>query len=71
MRFMFIGGYPKGYDNPFAPETRSGFIPRNTGKELKIDALYFDIWKNAKEENDGVVSRETCEHLKSQQDECI
>jgi len=61
MKFVFIGGYPKGYDDPFAPETRSGFILRNIVKELKIDTFYFDLWKNEGEERrwSRIVSSET------------
>jgi len=61
MKFVFIGGYPKGYDKQFAPETRSEFILRNIVKELKIDTFYFDLWKNEGEERrwSRIVSSET------------
>jgi hypothetical protein len=52
MRIVLIGGYPKGYHEPFHIKTTSGRILRKIVSELDFDPIYFDLW-NTKEEEDS------------------
>ncbi len=50
-KLLLIGGYPKGYDEPFHIKTASGRILRRILKKNDIQAVLFDLWENEKEEN--------------------
>ncbi|PIZ52713.1 hypothetical protein COY26_03855 [Candidatus Woesearchaeota archaeon CG_4_10_14_0_2_um_filter_33_10] len=50
-KLLLIGGYPKGYEEPFHTKTPSGKILRGILKKNKIEAVLFDLWCNEKEEN--------------------
>ncbi len=52
MKLILIGGYPKGFDEPFHPKTASGRILRKIVTELKLNPIYFDLW-NTKQEEDS------------------
>jgi hypothetical protein len=63
MKIVLIGGYPKGFDEPFHPKTTSGRILRKIVNELKIDPIYFDLWSNKQEEDSRKLSNKTKEKL--------
>lgn len=50
-KLLLIGGYPKGYEEPFHIKTVSGRILRGILKKNNIPAVLFDLWNNEKEEN--------------------
>jgi len=50
-KIILIGGYPKGFAEPFHVKTRSGKILRKITDDLKISPIFFDLWNNKKEEN--------------------
>lgn len=50
-KIVLIGGYPKGYDEPFHIKTTSGRVIRKIVDELKIDPIYFDLWDSKEEED--------------------
>ena len=56
MKIVLIGGYPKGYDEPFHPKTASGRILRKIESELNINPTYFDLWKTKEEEDTRLLS---------------
>ena len=58
-RIVLIGGYPKGYDEPFHIKTTSGRILRKIVGELKIDPIYFDLWNSKEEEDSRKLSNKT------------
>ena len=51
-KIVLIGGYPKGYNEPFHVKTTSGRILRKIVTDLNMDPIYFDLW-NSKEEEDS------------------
>lgn len=65
MKTILIGGYPKGFDEPFHIKTTSGRILRKIVDEINaekprvkshkkglfIDPIYFDLWKTKVEED--------------------
>lgn len=57
-KLLLIGGYPKGYEVPFHPNTVSGRILRGMLKKNNLAAVLFDLWGNAKEENSEKLSSE-------------
>lgn len=65
MKIVLIGGYPKGFDEPFHPKTTSGRILRNIVNEIGIDPIYFDLWKNEEEEISRKISSEIKKQLKN------
>jgi len=50
-KLLLIGGYPKGYEEPFHIKTHSGRVLHGMLKKNGIQAVLFDLWNNAKEEN--------------------
>ena len=50
-KIILIGGYPKGFDEPFHIKTRSGKILRKITDDLKICPIFFDLWANQNEED--------------------
>ena len=59
VKLLFVGGQPKGEDEPFSSKTHSGKILRRIVKELKylyeIEVGYYDIWRSAEEERRGIL----------------
>ena len=45
-KILFVGGNPKGWDEPFDLRTHSGQVLRGIVNELGIDAHYLDLWDN-------------------------
>ncbi len=62
-KIILIGGYPKGYDEPFHIKTTSGRILRKIVDELKIDPIYFDLWNSREEEDSRKLSSKTKKKL--------
>ena len=62
-KIVLIGGYPKGYDEPFHIKTTSGRILRKIVDELKIDPIYFDLWNSKEEEDSRKLSSKTKKKL--------
>ena len=58
-KIVLIGGYPKGYDEPFHSKTASGRIIRKIIDELKMDPIYFDLWSSKEEEDSRKLSNKT------------
>jgi hypothetical protein len=50
-KLVLIGGHPKGFDIPFHPKTKSGKILRKITGDLKICPIFFDLWKDQKDED--------------------
>lgn len=50
-KIVLIGGYPKGFSEPFHIKTKSGKILRKIADDLKICPIFFDLWNNQKEED--------------------
>ena len=59
MKIVLIGGYPKGFDEPFHIKTVSGRILRKIVSELDFDPIYFDLWDTKEEENSRKLSVKT------------
>lgn len=64
MKIVLIGGYPKGFNEPFHPKTTSGRILRKIVGELELKPSYFDLWKNEQEECSRQLSAEIIIKLK-------
>ena len=64
MKIVLIGGYPKGYDEPFHIKTTSGRILRKIVKELKLEPIYCDLWNSKEEENSRRLDIKTKNKLK-------
>jgi hypothetical protein len=58
-KLLFIGGYPKGFAEPFSPLTHSGHLLRLIVKRLSdlydLDVGYYDVWRDAEEEKRGII----------------
>ena len=52
---LLVGGHPKGYPEPFSPNTMSGRRLRKIVPNLEIDVEYFDLWENEEQEQIGYV----------------
>ncbi len=65
MKIVLIGGYPKGFDEPFHIKTVSGRILRKIVCELKLEPIYFDLWNSKEEEDSRELSVQTRKKLKS------
>jgi len=52
MKIVLIGGYPKGFDEPFHIKTKSGKILRKITNDLNMNPIFFDLfikyWPNYK-----------------------
>lgn len=71
MRFLFVGGHPKGRTEAFAPDTRSGRVLRSIVRELGLDAEYTDLWETEKQEKEKTISQEKLNYLWSKaEDDC-
>lgn len=53
MKVLLIGGHPKGHERPFDPSTLSGKRLRQMVDEIKLDAIYLDLWQTEEEEERG------------------
>lgn len=62
-KLVLIGGYPKGYDEPFHIKTKSGKVLRKIVSDLKIEPIYFDLWKDEKEENSRILNKNVKKEL--------
>ena len=49
-KLLLIGGYPKGFAEPFHPATKSGRILRDILRRNNIEAEFLDLWNNENEE---------------------
>ncbi|HDL02275.1 MAG TPA: hypothetical protein ENH20_00400 [Candidatus Pacearchaeota archaeon] len=56
MTILLIGGYPKGHDIPFHPNTRSGKILRKIIKENNLNPKIINLWENDKQEKTAIIS---------------
>jgi len=63
-KIVLIGGYPKGFEEPFHIKTRSGRILHKIVDNLKIKPTFFDLWKNIDEENARTLSNITTRTLR-------
>jgi hypothetical protein len=59
MKIVLIGGYPKGFKEPFHIKTRSGRVLHKITDELQIKPVFFDLWENKKEEDLRTLSDKT------------
>ena len=59
MKIVLIGGYPKGFKEPFHIKTKSGRVLHKITDELKINPVFFDLWDNKEEEESRVFTKET------------
>ncbi|NWG36692.1 hypothetical protein [Nitrososphaera sp.] len=57
-KLLIIGGYPKGYKEPFSYETRSGKVLRRILSSHNIEALLMDLWGSRHEEEMGRIKPE-------------
>lgn len=55
MKLLLVGGYPKGYDIPFHPETLSGKRLRRLVDKYNLDVEYLDIFQNEMAEKFGLI----------------
>jgi hypothetical protein len=62
---LLIGGYPKGFPEPFSPQTLSGRRLRKIVSDLGLDSRveYYDLWRRESEEYKGVIPVLTREYL--------
>lgn len=60
---ILVGGNPLGYSIPFHPETKSGKVLRGIVKEVGLNAQYFDIWKNPKQEYESLLDSDILRRL--------
>ncbi len=58
-KIILIGGYPKGYNEPFHIKTKSGKILRKITEDLKICPTFFDLWDTQKEEESRKLKNST------------
>ncbi len=63
-KLILIGGYPKGYSEPFHIKTTSGRILRKIVNELKLNPIYFDLWDTKEEEDSRIISVKNKNKLK-------
>jgi len=64
MKIVLIGGYPKGFKEPFHIKTKSGRVLHKITDDLNIKPEFFDLWKNKEEEDARVLSNKTISMLK-------
>jgi len=62
-KIVLIGGYPKGYSEPFHIKTKSGKVLRKITCDLKINPEFFDLWNNQKEEDKRTLNTRKKEKL--------
>ena len=70
MAILLIGGYPKGYDVPFHPDTRSGKILRKIILEHNIDAKIMDIWDDEEQEKAAVIYSDIIDVISDASGDC-
>ncbi|MDG6918299.1 MAG: hypothetical protein JRN62_02530 [Nitrososphaerota archaeon] len=61
---LLVGGYPKGHAEPFHPKTLSGARLRHIVADLELDAQYYDVWANARQEEAKHVSSRAAARIK-------
>lgn len=63
MKIVLIGGHPKGFDEPFNIKTKSGKVLRKITGDLKIEPIFFDLWDNQEDQDEGVIREKVKEEL--------
>ena len=58
-KIVLIGGYPKGFKEPFHIKTKSGRVLHKITDELKINPTFFDLWNNKEEEESRIFTKGT------------
>jgi hypothetical protein len=56
MKLVLIGGYPKGFKEPFHTKTKSGRVLHKITNELQIKPALFDLWESKEEEDSRKLS---------------
>jgi len=64
MKIVLIGGYPKGFEEPFHIKTRSGRVLHKIVDNLEITPKFFDLWTNKEEEDSRILPNNTILTLK-------
>lgn len=64
-KYLFIGGYPKGYEEAFSICSHSGKILWGLVRELGLTALAFDLWEDDIEERKGYIFLSEREQLEN------
>jgi hypothetical protein len=59
MKIVLIGGYPKGFEEPFHIKTRSGKILHKITDQLQNKPIFFDLWENKEEEDARILTDKT------------
>ena len=63
---ILIGGHPKGFKEPFHPETKSGKILRKMIGEPKEGSFcFFDLWENQEQQDLGIIDKKVIKELKT------
>lgn len=55
-RLLLIGGFPKGYDTPFHPDTLSGKRLLKLKERHNLFMEFLDLWNTDKEEKEGIIT---------------
>jgi hypothetical protein len=63
LKIVLIGGHPKGFDEPFHVKTKSGRILRKITDSLDFNPIFFDLWKDQKEEDSRILKSFTKKKL--------
>lgn len=64
MKIALVGGYPKGFNEPFHIKTKSGRVLHNIIDKLKLKPILFDLWNNKDEEDSRILSQKTIDFLR-------
>lgn len=62
-RLLLIGGYPKGYSEPFDKRTVSGRRLHAIIEKHGLKVTLIDLWENKKEEDEQVISSKKMEEI--------
>ena len=68
MKMLLIGGYPKGYEIPFHPNTRSGKILRKIITKNDINTKIMNLWENEEQEKSAIISPGIITSIKKHQE---
>jgi hypothetical protein len=63
MKIVLVGGHPKGFDEPFHPKTKSGKTLRKITSDLNIKPVFFDLWENQEQMDNGKVKNSVVNEL--------
>jgi hypothetical protein len=64
MKIVLVGGHPKGFPEPFNIKTKSGKVLRKIVSDIDIDPIFFDLWENQEQQDNGIISSEIKEKIK-------